>query len=63
MKIYIMQSMCITVYACFAIAGFYFAAKERRAARTAEEHQRSGQFVVARQAYSIEKSEQTQKAL
>ncbi len=63
MKVYIMEAMCVAVYACFAIAGFYFAAKERRAARTAQGHQRSGQFMVARQAYSIEESEQPHKAL
>lgn len=68
MKIYFLELMCIAVYACFAIAGFYFVAQERREAR-AERGPRvpvspsGSQLEVARQGYTSQESEQPHKVL
>jgi ferredoxin len=58
MKVYLMELMCIGVYACFAAAGFYFAAKERLRAAIMR-----GPRFRAQPALTIEESEQPQKAL
>jgi hypothetical protein len=61
--------MCAIVYSGIAVVGFYFVAKERRAARLAQGHQQTsrpivkGGFVVAKQAYTIEESEPPHRTL